>query len=57
MDFPIRSDLFFDEILVSKQVIYTGLFCLPMSHRKDARLIWVKHNAETEHYGHLFTFL
>ena len=19
-----------------------GLFCLPMSHRKDARLIWVK---------------
>ena len=20
-----------------------GLHCLPMSHRKDARLIWVKH--------------
>ena len=21
-----------------------GLHCLPMSHKKDARLIWVKHN-------------
>ena len=22
---------------------HLGLFCLPMSHKKDARLIWVKH--------------
>ena len=21
-----------------------GLYCLPMSHKKDARLIWVKNN-------------
>ena len=24
-------------------VSHLGLFCLPMSHKKDARLIWVKH--------------
>ena len=23
---------------------HLGLFCLPMSHKKDARLIWVKNN-------------
>ena len=26
---------------------YLGLFCLPMSHKKDARLIWV--NAFTKY--------
>ena len=25
-------------------VTYLGLFCLPMSHKKDARLIWVNQN-------------
>ena len=44
---------FFDKIHVSKQnsprwdasfaASHLGLFCLPMSHKKDARLIWVKH--------------
>ena len=24
-------------------VSHLGLFCLPMSHKKDTRLIWVKH--------------
>ena len=39
---------FFDEIHVNKLNIprwdaaHLGLFCLPMSHKKDARLIWVK---------------
>ena len=52
----IRSNLsflfpFFDEIHVSKQnrsdgtprfvASHLGLFCLPMSHKKDDRLIWV----------------
>ena len=25
---------------------HLGLFCLPMSHKKDFRLIWVKYNFE-----------
>ena len=34
---------FFDEIHVSNVAVsHLGLFCLPMSHKKDARLIWVK---------------
>ena len=40
---------FFDEIHVSKQNSprwdAPGLFCLPMSHKKDAKLIWVKYTA------------
>ena len=27
---------------------HLGLFCLPMSHKKDARLIWV--NSEPQHF-------
>ena len=36
-----------------------GLFCLPMSHRKDARLIWVKNELYMDiHYAdYLFYFL
>ena len=50
----IHFNSFFDENHVSKQnsprwdaafcgVTPEGLFCLPMSHNKDARLIWVNH--------------
>ena len=27
-----------------------GLYCLPMSHKKDARLIWVKTGVCMEHF-------
>ena len=25
---------------------HLGLFCLPMSHKKDARLVWAKHKPD-----------
>ena len=28
---------------------YLGLFCFPMSHKNDARLIWVKHSKDWAH--------
>ena len=30
---------------------HLGLFCLPMFHKKDARLIWVKGLSELAMYG------
>ena len=52
-DFPILFIYisFFDEIHVGKRIApdgtprfeasHLGLFCVPMSHKKDVRLIWV----------------
>ena len=28
--------------------LHLGLFCLPMSHKKDARLIWVNHGRSVD---------
>ena len=46
-----KNKLFFDEYHVSKQyspdwrprfaASHLGLFCLPLSYKKDARLLWV----------------
>ena len=40
--------------------LHLGLFCLPMSHKKDARFIWVKkllHLAQTGLHGVKFEFV
>ena len=34
-----------------------GLHCLPMSHKKDARLIWVKVNTVSSEYHNLHSDL
>ena len=33
---------FSTKIIISKHLSHLGLFCLPMSNKKDARLIWAK---------------
>ena len=33
---------------------HLGLFCLPMSHKRDARLIWVNSNSKITPYLDLF---
>ena len=34
----------------NRMASHLGLFCLPMSHKKDTRLIWV--NIRTDHIIH-----
>ena len=35
---------------------HLGLFCLPMSHKKDARLLWVNQNMYYMHVQTVYTF-